>query len=80
MQKFCSWSKYKVFTLVKDFLQGGWICWYHIQKSNVDDRSFGSYNKSLIIAKTITIPIIFGAFIFRNDKNYRHALKLNVQY
>ena len=33
----------------------------------MDDFSFGSYIKSLIVAKTIIIPIVFEAFIFRND-------------
>ena len=36
-------------------------------KRHVDDFSFGYYTKSLIVAKTIIIPIVFEAFIFRND-------------
>ena len=77
--------KGQLFYLGHRCLQVGGFTGTILKRSILDDRSFGSYTKSLIIAKMIAIPIIFREFTFRNDINYGHAqlpltLKLNVQY
>ena len=77
--------KGQLFYLGHRCLQVGGFTGTILKRSNLDDGSFGSYTKPLIIAKMIAIPIIFREFTFRNDINYGHAqlpltLKLNVQY